>query len=195
MQTLTDRQHEIIDAAGLLLTRSGVNGLTIKNLAKEMSFTESAVYRHFQSKEEIIVTLLNYLNEKIVIECKKASQEKEVEDKLIAIFQNLFRFFKAHPHFVVVVFSDGLMEESQAINAGILRLMQSKMFYIMPIIMEGQQSGKFTKKLSAEQLIHIIMGAVRLQMFKWRLSSFEMDLEKQSKPVLDAILQLISTER
>jgi AcrR family transcriptional regulator len=51
---LSERQLEIIEAAGKVITSSGVSGLTIKNLAKEMKFSESAIYRHFTSKEEII---------------------------------------------------------------------------------------------------------------------------------------------
>ena len=55
---LSERQFEIITAAGKLLTRSGILGLTIKNLAREMDFSESAIYRHFSSKEEIIISML-----------------------------------------------------------------------------------------------------------------------------------------
>ena len=58
---ISDRQLEIIKAAGKILTTSGVSGLTIKNLAKEMKFSESAIYRHFTSKEEIIIALLEFL--------------------------------------------------------------------------------------------------------------------------------------
>jgi TetR/AcrR family fatty acid metabolism transcriptional regulator len=57
-ELISDRQIEIIEAAGKILTRSGVGGLTIKNLAKEMHFSESAIYRHFTSKEEIIIAML-----------------------------------------------------------------------------------------------------------------------------------------
>ena len=60
-EIISDRQIEIIEAAGKILTRSGISGLTIKNLAKEMQFSESAIYRHFTSKEEIIVAMLEYL--------------------------------------------------------------------------------------------------------------------------------------
>ena len=35
-ETISDRQFEIIEAAGKILTDAGVSGLTIKNLAKEM---------------------------------------------------------------------------------------------------------------------------------------------------------------
>ena len=44
IETISDRQLEIIEAAGKILTASGVSGLTIKNLAREMKFSESAIY-------------------------------------------------------------------------------------------------------------------------------------------------------
>lgn len=44
------RQLEIIEAAGEILTESGLAGLTTKNLALKMGFAESALYRHFKSK-------------------------------------------------------------------------------------------------------------------------------------------------
>ena len=44
-ETISDRQLEIIEAAGKILTASGISGLTIKNLAKEMKFSESAIYK------------------------------------------------------------------------------------------------------------------------------------------------------
>lgn len=62
---ITPRQLEIIEATGKILTKSGTSGLTIKNLAKEMNFSESAIYRHFSSKEDIILAMMNFLAESI----------------------------------------------------------------------------------------------------------------------------------
>ena len=42
------RQLEIIEAAGEILTESGLAGLTTKNLAAKVGFGESALYRHFK---------------------------------------------------------------------------------------------------------------------------------------------------
>ena len=50
---IKERQIEIIEAAGEILTKSGFNALTTKNLAAKMGFSESALYRHYSSKEEI----------------------------------------------------------------------------------------------------------------------------------------------
>jgi AcrR family transcriptional regulator len=193
--TISDRQFEIIAAAGNILSASGVSGLTIKNLAKAMQFSESAIYRHFNSKEEIVVAMLAYLAENMDERLKQVvSGQKDPREKLEAIFLNQFGFFAQNPHFVVAVFSDGLMEESQKINAAILRIMQVKMNHLLPVIMQGQQQGLFTNAITTEELMHIIMGSFRLQMLKWRIANFQFDIERQGRNMLDAILTLIKNQ-
>ena len=44
---LSTRQLEIIEVSGKILMQKGILGLTTKNLAQEMKFSESALYRHF----------------------------------------------------------------------------------------------------------------------------------------------------
>ena len=125
--TISDRQLEIIEAAGKILTASGISGLTIKNLAREMKFSESAIYRHFTSKEEIIIALLEYLAKSMDDRYTYAiSSTQSPEEKFTTLFQNQFAFFKKNPHFVVAVFCDGLMEESKRINETISKIMDVK---------------------------------------------------------------------
>lgn len=189
---ISSRQFEIIEAAGRILSASGVNGLTIKNLAQEMKFSESAIYRHFSSKEEIVVAMLAYLAENMDERLQKvAPAHNKPAEKLEAIFLDQIAFFSKNPHFVVAVFLDGLMEVSQKINGAILHIMQVKMKHLMPVILEGQQQGFFTNAITTEELTHIVMGSFRLQMFKWRIANFQFDLHRQGTSMLQAILTLI----
>ena len=189
---MKERQLEIIEAAGKILTSNGVKGLTIKNLAKEMQFSESAIYRHFTSKEAIIIAMLDYLAENMDHRLAKAVRPNDAPaDKLKSLFQIRFDFFKKHPHFVVAVFSDGLMEESGRINEAIFRIMNVMKKHLLPIIKEGQQKKVFTNACSAEELIHIIMGTFRLQKFKWRIANFKFDLKKDGERKMKSLLTLI----
>lgn len=191
-ETISERQFEIIEAAGKILTTSGVSGLTIKNLAKEMKFSESAIYRHFTSKEEIIIALLDYLAKSMDERYTNAISAKQTpEEKFTTLFQNQFYFFKNNPHFVVAVFSDGLMEESQRINETILKIMAVKMKHLMPIILEGQKKKIFVNSVTSDELMHIIMGTFRLQMFKWRMSNFQFDIIKNGNTMIQSVLTII----
>ena len=191
---ISKRQFEIIEAAGKILTTSGISGLTIKNLAKEMMFSESAIYRHFASKEEIIIALLCYLAESMDERYTCAISEKQTpEEKFTTLFQNQFLFFKKNPHFVVAVFSDGLMEESQRINETILKIMGVKMKHLLPIIIEGQKKKIFTNAITSDQLMHIVMGTFRLQMFKWRVADFQFDIGRNGDIMIQSVLTLIKS--
>ncbi|MCJ8163264.1 TetR/AcrR family transcriptional regulator [Pontibacter sp. E15-1] len=189
---VTYRQLEIIEAAGKILSASGVSGLTIKNMAKEMKFSESAIYRHFSSKEDIIVAMLNYLAEKMDERFTKVSEGAGTpEEKFRALFQSQFMFFEQKPYFVVAVLSDGLMEESQRINEALLKIMKVKMSHLLPTLVDGQQSGVFTDEVTAEMLTHVVMASFRLQMLKWRLSGFKADIHEDGNKLLDALLIII----
>lgn len=192
---ISNRQLEIIAAAGKILTASGVSGLTIKNLAKEMKFAESAIYRHFASKEEIVIAMLEYLAQSIDERYSKAiTKEQAPEEKFTLLLQNQFTFFKVNPHFVVVAFSEGLLEESQRINETIYKIMGIKMKHLLPVIKEGQQNKIFTNAISAEDLMHIVLGTFRLQMFKWRIANFKFDIKRSGDKMIQSILTLIKNK-
>lgn len=194
-ETISDRQLEIIEAAGKILSASGISGLTIKNLAKEMKFSESAIYRHFTSKEEIIIALLEYLAQSMDERYTNAiSSKQSPEEKFRTLFQNQFSFFNKNPHFVVAVFSDGLMEESQRINEAISEIMSVKIKHLRPIISDGQQKNIFTNSITSEELIHIVMGTFRLQMYKWRVSNFQFDIIRNGENLIHSVLTLMKAK-
>jgi len=195
IQEISDRQLDIIEAAGKILTALGISGLTIKNLAKEMKFSESAIYRHFNSKEEIIIALLEYLAGNMDQRYSTAiTAGQSPVEKFRALFESQLSFFKNNPHFVVAVFSDGLMEASERINETILKIMAVIMKHLAPIVNEGQLKGVFTNAITTEELVHIVMGTFRLQMYKWRVARFQFDIERNGENMIQALLTIIKNK-
>lgn len=192
MKSISNRQLEIIQATGKILTQSGITGLTIKKLAKEMKFTESAIYRHFESKEEILTNMLTYLAVTMDDRLSIVIKETDLPAKqLEALFQNQISFFEKNTHFLVPVFSDGLLEESIEINKCINTIMQVKSKYIVKIIKAGQDQKVFTNKVNTDELVHIIMGGFRLLMYKWRLANFKFDITEKGNNYIKSVLELI----
>ncbi len=193
---IKERQLEIIEAAGEILTESGIAGLTTKNLAAKMGFAESALYRHFKGKEEIIITMLRYLAKDMDNRLTNSARDIDSpKEKLIAVFNNQFEFFKKNPHFLVAIFSDGLLEESKSINEAILQIMGTKRKHLLQIIQQGQKQKQFTDTLSADELVHIIMGSFRLHMLQWRLSGFSFDLKLKGNKLMANLLTLIQPNK
>ena len=190
---ISKRQQEIVDCAGKILSKSGISGLTTKNLALEMKFSESALYRHFKSKGKIVEAMLAYMEHDMDKRLGAAVESKNTPvDQFIAMFSSQFDFFSKNSHFVVAAFSDGLMEESKEINNAIKKIMAVKYKHLMPIIKTGQKQGDFTDKVNSKQLIHIVMGTFRLMMFKWRMDEFKFNLKKEGDKHIQTLLTLMS---
>jgi AcrR family transcriptional regulator len=155
-------------------------------------FSESAIYRHFSSKQDIIIAMLEYLAKNMDERYGVAiSQDQSVEEKFINLFTSQFTFFKSNPYFVVAVFSDGLMEESQKVNDAIHKIMTVKMKHLKPIIMQGQKDDIFTNEISVEELLNVVMGSFRLFMFKWRIADFNYDIEEPGHKLIQTLLKLL----
>lgn len=189
--TMTTRQLEIINSAGKILTKQGLGGLTIKNIAAEMQFSESAIYRHFKSKEEIILAMLNYLAQDMKSRCERVvSQYSTADLQLKQLFKHQISYFKNNPHFVSVVFSDGLLEESERINLAVKKVMQVKFNLLMPIVHKGQNELQFTSRVPIDNMVEILMGSFRLQMFKWKSSGFTSDIQLHGNKIIQNLIDL-----
>ena len=192
---LSDRQLEIIEASGRILMEKGIKGLTTKNLAVEMNFSESALYRHFNSKEAIVTLLIRYLSDNITSRFETiVSGQMAPDAKLLALFQSQFSFFKANPHFIIIILSDGLIDHTENIKYEIQKLMQSNSNHFRHIIKSGQLQNCFNHEIETEYLIHFVMGTFRLQMLKWKLANFGFDIESQGLKTMSNLLFLMKTK-
>lgn len=187
------RQLEIIEAAGQLVTEDGFAALTTKRLAERMHFTEAALYRHFKSKEEILVTMLHHLASNIDERLASvAVAHPEPVERVRAMFDSQFTYFQKNPQYLMAIFASGLLEASHGIDAGIERIMVVKRRHLLNAIKDGQRSGAFTSDHSAETLTHIIMGTFRLHMLQWRMSGRSFDVRKKGRTIIGAALDLIT---
>ncbi|HCQ12708.1 TetR/AcrR family transcriptional regulator [Flavobacterium sp.] len=193
VETTSKRQQEIIESAGKLLMEKGLKGLTTKNLAIEMAFSESALYRHFKNKEDIIVLLLDYLGNDmkerldIIFENDSTSEEK-----LKQLFSSQFQFFSKNPHFVVAVLSEGLFDESEKINQSIVKIVHYKTQLLTKIIEVGKENNEFSSTIETQEIVHILIGSFRMMMLKWKFSKFEIDLINQGNKIMNTTIKLVS---
>jgi TetR/AcrR family fatty acid metabolism transcriptional regulator len=192
MDKASKRQQEIIESAGKLLMEKGIKGLTTKNLAQEMEFSESALYRHFKNKEDIILLLIRFLSENINLRFETILKaENNAEEKFLALFLSQFQFFKKNPHFIVIVLSDGLMDNSEDIKKSIKKLIETNFSALKKIMTDGQESKLFNQEMEADSLVHFAMGTFRLQMLQWKLSNFNFDIEIKGMKTMTDLLTLL----
>lgn len=187
------RQKEIIEAAGKILISKGIKGLTTKNLATQMGFSESAIYRHFSTKDDIFVLMFNAMLENFQIRLNDiVSEDKSALLKLQAIFESQFEYFSENPSNIVAVLADEIYFEGDRVKEAFLKIFGYKQTLITTVLQQGKSEGSIRTDIDTEQLLYIIMGSYRIQMLRWRHAGFEFDLQAQGKQTFRSLLILIS---
>ncbi|MDH5368054.1 MAG: TetR/AcrR family transcriptional regulator [Cyclobacteriaceae bacterium] len=193
--SLSKRQIDIIEATTKLIGESGIQNLTIKNLAAEMGFSEPALYRHFKGKTEILKSVLIYYKEKLGKELKRIvnsdlSGLKKI-NKMVA-FQ--FKHFTNFPAIVMVIFAETSFQYDSELSKVVSEIMTQKKIMVSNIIKEGQNEGSVRNDINAEQLTTIVMGGMRLTVLEWRLSGFSFNLIKKGKELRNTIELLLKNK-
>lgn len=62
----TDNKQKIFDISIDLFSRFGYNGVSIRQIASKVGIKESSIYNHYNSKEEIMDSILNYYIERML---------------------------------------------------------------------------------------------------------------------------------
>ena len=189
----TERQIEIMEAATLRIDKFGIQELTIKNLASDLSLSEAALYRHFKSKNEILLGLLTYfileMNERLAVIIE--DKELQPSELLKKVFVSQLTTFVQKPAIVSVIFSEGIFQFNKELSDKVSTMMALMQNNIHALVTRGQNEGVYGKLLGADTITTIIMGSMRMVVLKWKLSGNKSNLVNDGKNVLNGLLKML----
>ncbi len=193
MSQLTDRQKQIVDATLDIIATIGIQNLTIRKLAEKVGVTEGAIYRHYPSKDEILVSVAGYFkSESTVILQQIIDSEGSSVHKIKMFFLGRCRQFKDNHALALVLFSDDIFKGSGRVQAEISATIHSHGRLLVKIITEGQDSGTIRANIVAEHMFMMIMGALRLLVTRWRAADFGFDLLGEGEKLWASIEALVT---
>jgi len=98
-QTLTDaRRALVLDAARTVFSEAGIEGASIREIAKKAGYTPGAIYSYFESKEAIYAALLDESLLRLQAAVAEAKVSKSRPEKTLAAkAQAWFDFYAANP--------------------------------------------------------------------------------------------------
>ncbi|HLV45682.1 MAG: TetR/AcrR family transcriptional regulator [Flavobacteriaceae bacterium] len=193
MEKFSDRQIEIMEAATARIDTYGIQNLTIKNLAADIGLSEPALYRHFKSKNDILLGLLNYFitGMKNRLNNIPINPDATAADELRSIFNSQLQTFTNKPAIVSVIFAESIFHYDEGLSYKVSEIMDLMHQYVNKNIEKGQKGGTYNKLIGASTLTTIILGGMRMTVLKWKLSGHKSNLIKDGTAVLEGILKMI----
>lgn len=189
----TERQKEIVSVALELISKKGIQGFTIKNLANKIGITEPAIYRHYDNKISILIAILDLFKYNAgQIISKELMNENLAIEKIEQIFIKYLTIFSKNPSFVSVIFSEEIFKNEPVLINKIYEIIGKNQKNLIEIISQGQKNGDIRIDIEASHLSIIIMGTLRLFVKKWQFSDYSFDLLKEGENIVKAIKLLIN---
>jgi AcrR family transcriptional regulator len=176
----TDRQMEIINKSMEIIAEGGIQALSTKNLAISMDFTEAAIYRHFKSKLEILMTLLDVLLHNIDAELKVTEESDFApRQKFIKFFEIRTEEFIKNPSQASVIFADDIFINEEVLINKLREIMDHVRDHLIAWAEEAQSTGEFRQDVPIKHIAHIYMSSYRVLIGRWKMDGYKEDLKTQ----------------
>ena len=192
---LSERQQQIIDESIKIIDNKGIQGLTIKNLSKAIGISEPGIYRHFESKTAIILSILDSFKEMaIMLSGMMETFEGTAIEKINFMFSKMLDLFSANPSMVSVIFSEEIFKNEEILKIRIVEILNLHALTIEKIISSGQKKKDVRNDIDVGTLALIIMGSLRLLVKKWDLNDHNFNLNKEGVKLLAGLNKIIECQ-
>ncbi|MCD4773727.1 MAG: TetR/AcrR family transcriptional regulator [Bacteroidales bacterium] len=191
----TERQTQIVEAALDIITNKGIQGLTMKNIAKKISISEPAIYRHFESKIDILLSILNNFKEmaNMLSELMETFEDSATE-KIRFMFAKMLDIFSETPSMVSVIFSEEIFKNEEILKLKIVEILNLHTQMIEDIISKGQQDKNVREDIDKKSLALIAMGSFRLLVKKWDMNNHDFDLKTEGNKLITVLNKILETQ-
>ncbi len=189
-QTPESRKGDILTAALKIIDRCGIKGLTVARLAKEVGFVESALYRHFRAKRDLIAFILD----QILQEARRHFQAVEeslgdVSDGLRKLLHLHLSFLEQYPGIFKIIYSDELHLGDKELLDKLDQLTMEIVRFIKKIMKKGKEQKRLDGELDETIGALHFLGLVYTAFSYWTIKKRKVSLKRIGERLLRQYLE------
>lgn len=153
------RQEEIKKALLEIVDAEGLHNLSTRKLAEKVGVTEGALFRHFRSKREMILSIVEGVEE-ILMKSLQGVALSDASSK-----DRLFRFLCVHVNYLIenrgitmLLFSEAAHANDPELKSKMLGILNTQKQLAKKIIQDGIAGGEWDSSLQVENVATLYMG-------------------------------------
>ena len=186
---MAEAKKKYIEAAYELIERDGLAGASTRKIAEEVGCTSPALYRHFASKNDLLLAIVHDF---------ESSARNELENGLPPGLQGIAAFITSRldrvaerPALARALFTEELFDESQECADALRQMFKKHRARLIGLFQEAKTNGEIRDDLANETLFTIVFGSVRQLVKEWTRSNGAFSLLKRRDMLLDAFRKIL----
>ncbi len=153
------RREQLLDVAASLFASRGYAGATTAQIAKEAGVTEPIIYRHFKSKRDLFVALVERTGKQTLVQWEKDLGKTNDPAKRIFALLSENPMVSGEGRLGYRVMLQSLAEiEDEAIHNAVAQHMTTLHGFISGEVRRAQEAHKITRRFSAEVVAWVLVN-------------------------------------
>ncbi len=153
------RQEQIKKAVLDIIADEGLHNISTRNLAKKIGLTEGAIFRHFQTKRDIIKGIMDDVENNLIGSLKNiVLKPDKAEDKMFKYLCQNVKYLKENRGITILLFSEATHLGDKQLKEKLNQILSEQKQFIIKIVKDGIAEGVWDKNVNAEDVAVIYMG-------------------------------------
>ncbi len=190
-QSTSLRRKQIVETLRKIIIKHGSEHVTVRKLAQEIGVSEGAIYRHFKSKREILLFLVDDIEENLVGGIEKAYPIKNPLEFLREFSQNLLSSGEQRRGVSFLVIAEIISLGDKKLNQKISVVLNTFLDRIKQILVEGIKAGEIRESIDADMAATAFFGMLQGVVTVWALNGFPSTLEIENASIWNIFLEAI----
>jgi len=192
-ETTDIRQGQIKKAVLDIIADEGLHNITTRNLAKCIGLTEGAIFRHFATKRDIIVGIMDDVTVDLIGSLRNIVLKPEkAEKKLYSYLCKNMQYLKENRGITILLFSEAAHLGDQELKQKLSQILTEQKQFIIKIIKDGIAEGTWNKNVHAEDVAAVYMGIPITFNIELVLNKSEVNLDTFCKRMYSVILKILN---
>lgn len=186
------RRRQIADAARKVIIKYGSEHITVKKIAKEVGITETAVYRHFRSKKDILSLLAEYIESSLISEISKASIDNDTPlQRLDNILKNHLSSIEQRRGISFQVIAEIVSLGDKRLNQRVSQAITEYINRLKGLLAEGVKSGEVREDIDLQAAATVLFGIIQGLVNIWALNDYSFDPQKRYGALWDVYREAV----
>jgi TetR/AcrR family fatty acid metabolism transcriptional regulator len=157
----TSRQGQILDRALDLIRVEGLAGLTMGKVADLMGFSEPAMYRHFKTKQDLVLGIIRRLEVELIdpMRTVAARGDRPVVERISDILLHHLNLITDNNALPILLFAEAAVSPDERLGQAMAEVFRAYEDLLRSLIREGQKNKEINPRLTADDGALILMGA------------------------------------
>ena len=189
-----ERQGEIIRVAVELAADKGVDSVTTQDMADAMQLTQGAIFRHFATKDDIWIAVMQWIRGKLMKLLDKAAGN--ASDPLNAIELMFFAhvaFISKHPAIPRLLFSELLHKKNSKLRDLIQGIISGYEAKIAGLLDAAKAQAMVSNELDSQSAAVLYIGMIQGLVMQTSIFSGKRSLQQEAEKTFPIFIHGIKT--